>query len=946
MTMSYKKKLIEVALPLEVINKESARDKFLSSGHPTTLHYWWAPRPLAACRAVVFAALVDDPSSRPEEFPDKAAQDAERNRLFEIMVELVKWESRRNRSVLEKARGEIARSTDGKPPKLFDPFCGRGLIPFEGQRLGLGVLAADLNPVPVAIAKTLIEIVPKFLSQAAVNPITRKRTLLVAAGPADGFAADVKYYAQVVLDKVRSKLKPFYPEYVVTPELVSSRLDLKGLAGKTLTVIGWLWARTARCSNPACVSTIPLVGSFWLSKKENRKYWLEPTIDDTTRRVNIHIKYGSGSAPPPTKLPRTGGTFRCPACGENSDEKYLEQEGKAGRIGSKLMACIADGGRGRGRIYLPATREQEHIALSARPEWRPEMPIPHYSQAMPTSRHGVNTWADLFTNRQLMTLNTLATEIRELRRVILNDAVEAGVADDGKPLEEGGSGAQAYADGIVTFLSLVLGKQANRTCAFNFWDSGNEKIQQPFAQQGIQKTWDYVESNLFCDSSGSWVTAVDYPVRVIREYYPDILPGCVFQQQVADARRLGEQVMVITDPPYYDNMGYADLSDFFYVWHRRSLRDVYPQMFSTVLTPKAEELAAIRHRFGGDRRKAEEFFVDGFQAAFRELSAIQQEDYPLCFFYAYKQKEARDGGLAVSTGWETMLRGLIDAGLCVTGTWPVLSESTETIKKGKSSLSTSIVLVCRKRPADAPRVSKREFLTVLKAELPQALTQLQQTSIAPVDLDQASIGPGMAVFSRYHAVLEPDGSPMSVRTALALINQVLGEFLVEQDGEYDADTRWALTWFEQHGFDVGKFGVAETLSKAKNTSIQGMDKAGILVSAGSSVRLQRRDELDSSWDPSAVARLTVWEALQYLIRALEQGGEMAAAIVLARVRQRSVATAESVRDLAYRLFAISERRQRVQEELSYNGLIVAWPQIEKLVHNVQDAILVQGEMFE
>lgn len=934
MTEPYKKKLIEVALPLQAINLESKRDKALSSGHPTTLHYWWAPRPLAACRAVAFAALVDDPSAHPDKFPTEDAQEAERQRLFRLLEKVILWESRNDRSVLEAARREIAKSTGGETPTLYDPFCGRGLIPLEGQRLGLDVLASDLNPVPTMIAKTLLEIVPKFLTQKPVNPKSRKQAKSFGMGVAEGFIEDIEHYAERILELSRPILAPVYPEYLVTAETASGRPDLKGLVGKKMTVMGWLWARTVKCSNPACGCRIPLVGSFWLSQKSGRRYWLEPVVDHANKTITFRINRGAGEAPPATKLPGTGGTFKCPACKEDSDDNYVENEGSKGRIGAQMMAVIADGGRSLGRVYLPATPEHEKTALSAKPPWRPDMPMPDYSQAMPTAQHGVLVWADLFTNRQLLTLCTLSEHVRAVHAEVKRDAIAAGLASDDKPLDDGGTGAHAYADAIVTFLALVLGKFVNRCCAFSFWHTGGEKIEQPFAQQGIQKTWDYIESNPFCDSSGSWLKAVEYPVKVVKEVYPDIKPGRVIRQQVAEAAKIQRKVMVVTDPPYYDNMGYADLSDFFYIWLRRALKDVYPSAFSTVLTPKAEELAAVKHRFGGDRKKAEAFFVSGFQDAFRVLADIQRDDYPMCVFYAYKQKETRKGEMEASTGWETMLRGLIDAGLCVTGTWPMLSESTDTIKKSKGSLSTSIVLVCRKRPANAVVVSKGQFLAALRKELPAALRKLQHSNIPPVDFDQAAIGPGMEVFSRYSKVIEPDGAAVSVRSALGFINQIKDEALGEAENDYDPETRWAIGWYAAYGFKEGEFGVANTMAVTHALSVDGVEDAGIAVKKGNKVRLLRKDELPEDWDPQKDTRLTVWEITHHLLRVFEKQGESGAATLVRKVGGR----ADAVHGLAYRLFSLSEKQKLIQEALSYDALVRSWQEITRLAAETRSAV--------
>jgi putative DNA methylase len=932
---TYRKKLIEVAIPLDAINLESARDKKLSSGHPTTLHYWWAPRPLAACRAVVFASLVDDPSSHPELFPSEEDQARERTRLFRLMEQLILWENRNNAAVQEAARREIAASTGEDAPILYDPFCGRGLIPHEGQRLGLDVIATDLNPIPVTIAKTLLEIVPTFLHTQPVNPEARKGRMVGTSGVAEGFANDIDFYAGRVLERIRPTIEPFYPTYHVGKELVAQRKDLAPVEGMDLTVMGWLWARSVKCSNPACGCTIPLVGSFWLSQKEKRKYWIEPEVERTSGVINFRICSGNGSAPPPTKLPDTGGTFKCLACSETSDDNYVEEQGKAGKIGKMLMACIADGGRKVGRVYLPATPEHERIALSANPSWRPDLEMPDYSQAMPTVKHGVKTWGDMFTDRQILTLDALAGGIRDLHDEVLQDAIAAGMANDGKGVDAGGIGAKAYAEGIMTFMTLVLGKFVNRCCAFCFWHTGGEKIEQPFAQQGIQKSWDFIESNLLCESSGSWIKATDYPVKVIKELYGDIRPGRVRQQQVAEARKLGKQVMVVTDPPYYDNMGYADLSDFFYIWERRALKEVFPLTFGTLQTPKLEELAAMPQRFEGVDRKAqkkaaEAFFIKGFQEAFQELAAIQRPDYPLVLFYAYKQKETKKGETTeVSTGWETMLRGLVESGLQVTATWPMLSESTDTIKKGKSSLSTSIVLACRPRAADAHTGTRRELLNRLREELPKEIRLLQANNIAPVDLAQASLGTGMAVFSSFAKVVEPDGTTMTVRNGLAIIQQELDGVLAAQEGDFDGDTRWAVTWFEQHGFEEGPYGVAETLSTARNTSVEGLVEAGFLWSKAGKVRLLKREELPTNWDPEKDIRLTVWESVQHLIRVLESEGEAAAGHLLLKLGPLG----DVVRELAYRLYALCERKKWSQEAQAYNGLIVSWGAVSTQASN-------------
>jgi putative DNA methylase len=379
-------------------------------------------------------------------------------------------------------------------------------------------------------------------------------------------------------------------------------------------------------------------------------------------------------------------------------------------------------------------------------------------------------------------------------------------------------------------------------------------------------------------------------------------------------------MLISTDPPYYDNIGYADLSDFFYVWLRRSLHAIHPDLFRTVLTPKTEELIATPYRFGGDKRKAESHFETGLGRAFGRLREVTGQDLPVTIYYAFKQAES-DGeadGTVASTGWETMLEGLLSAGFTIDGTWPMRSEL--------NALASSIVLVCRPRSTNAGITDRRGFLAALRSELPDAVRTLQHGNIAPVDLAQAAIGPGMAVFSRYAKVVEPDGSPMAVRTALGVINTVLADVLTEQEDEFDNDTRWAVIWFEQNRHADGRFGDAEVLSKAKNTGVNALRAAGILVDGAGKVRLKKRDELDDSWDPTSDKRLTVWEVTQHLIRALDEGGEPAAADLVRKVG----GLADTARDLAYRLYAVCERKKWAEEALGYNALVTAWPEITRL----------------
>lgn len=907
------KKLIEVALPLEAINKESAREKSIRHGHPSTLHLWWARRPLASCRAVLFASLVDDPSAHPDRFPTEEAQEQERRRLLEIIEQLVKWENANNPDVLKVAQAEIMRSTNNNPPPVLDPFCGGGSIPLEVQRLGLEAHASDINPVAVLITKALIEIPPKFKDQAPVNPEAQKKLKTAQWFGAQGLAEDVRYYGKWIRDRAEERIGHLYPKVKLPKEYGEGEA----------TVIAWLWARTVKCPNPACGCQMPLVKSFELSTKKGKAAWVEPAIDRTQKPpvVNFKVKTGEGKAPEPPKLGR-GAKFRCLACEQPVEDKHIKAEGIAGRMGAKLMAIVAEGTRGR--IYLEPTKEHEEIAFSAQPSWKPEVLIGNDRRSMFTPLYGLKTFGDLFTDRQLVTLTTLSDLVKEARKQICRDAAELG-----------GAVEEAYADAVVLYLSMAISKLSDYLSNICTWrsDPKNLGIGHVFARQAIPMVWDYAEANPFSKSSGNFLNNIEWITLVVKQLNAEVA-GKVKQQDATKFIKDENQSPLVftTDPPYYDNISYAELADFFYVWLRRSLEEIYPALFGTVATPKEGELVAAPYRFGGSKEKAQQFFEEGLREAFQRIYAASNTQYPFTVFYAFKQTESVDDvkdGLRIvaSTGWETMLESLLKSGFSVTGTWPMRTElGNRVLGQSSNALASSIALVCRPLPADAPKTTRRNFVNELKRELPAALRAMQQGNIAPVDLAQASIGPGMAVFSRYKQVLESDGTPMRVRTALQLINQTLDEYFTEQEGEFDADTRWALTWFEQHQFEDGSFGDAETLSKAKVTSVQGLASAGILAAKAGKVRLLRRDELPQAWNPATDLRVPVWEATQHLIHALDRQGESGAAKLLGQLGDRG----QFARDLAYRLYSICDRKGWTQEAIAYNSLVTSWSEISRL----------------
>lgn len=955
-----RKKLIEVALPLDAINAASAREKSIRHGHPSTLHLWWARRPLAAARAVLFAQLVDDPSGLKEEFRTKEDRNKERNRLFKIIEELVMWENTTNERVLEEAREEIRKSwrrtcadnrnhplaaelfDPEKLPAFHDPFAGGGAIPLEAQRLGLESYASDLNPVAVLINKAMIEIPPKFAGRPPVNPERNAGQAGISAAwkGATGLAEDVRYYGKWMRDEAEKRIGHLYPKVEVTAEMAAERPDLKRYVGRKLTVIAWLWARTVRSPNPAFADVeVPLASTFILSKKDKKEAYVEPVIEDDA----YHFKVKVGTPPEGAAKGTTAGkrkAFFCLVSGVPVTYDYIRGEGQAGRMGTRLMAIVAEGDRGR--EYLPPIQEHESVVSKRSPHWKPEVLLPNNPRDFKTPLYGMNTFADLFTDRQLVALTTFSDLVSEARERIRLDSIAAGMPDDGVPLREGGTGATAYAEAVGLYLSFVLSKQADLGNSLCRWEPRAQCPRNLFGRQAIPMIWDFGEGNPLASSSGSWLVLVDGFVKAFDRAFGKIVATAFgfAQQDDAGTQVISQDKIVSIDPPYYDNIGYADLSDFFYVWLRRSLQSVFPNLFATMSVPKVEELVATPYRHNGSKEQAETFFMDGMTRAMKRLTLQSHPAFPVTIYYAFKQSENKGDKGITSTGWETFLDAVMYAGFSVTGTWPMRTENTtRMVGMGTNALASSIVITCRRRPDNAQMATRREFVDALKGELPAALRTMQAGSIAPVDLAQAAIGPGMAVFSRYARVLDVSGRPLSVRDALMLINQTLEEALAEQEGDFDADTRWAVAWFEQEGFNQGDFGIAETLSKAKNTSVDGMIEAGILNAGGGKVRLLRPDELPDDWDPATDTRRTVWEMVHHLIRVHNQYGEPGAAELLAKLR----ADAESARDLAYRLYRICEQKNRAQEALVYNALVQSWPEIARLARQrprVQQAELI------
>ncbi|MBR0568251.1 DUF1156 domain-containing protein [Azoarcus sp. L1K30] len=927
------KKLIEVALPLDAINVAAAREKSIRHGHPSTLHLWWARRPLAAARAVIFAQMVNDPGYERHlgRGVNKEKAAIERERLFKIIEDLVQWENTNNEDVLARAREEIWKSwretcalNKGHPqaaelfnpeklPAFHDPFAGGGALPLEAQRLGLESYASDLNPVAVTINKAMIEIPPRFAGRAPVGPRIpgdKQGKLAEDWSGAKGLAEDVRRYGAWMRAEAEKRIGHLYPKIEVTAEMVAERPDLKPLLGQQLTVIAWLWARTVKSPNPAFShAEVPLASTFVLSSRAGKEAYVEPVVEGDSYRLFVKVGTPPESAKNGSKAAGRGANFTCLLSGAPISGDYIKAEGQAGRIGIKLLGVVAEAGRNR--VYFSPNSEQERLAIGDSECWRPKGYVPARLTGGTCVPYGLQEWGDLFTNRQLTMLNCLA------------DLVPEAVALCKRQLSVGQdrAGDETYADAVGVYLGETVSKLTSYHCTMGIWRAKEGKSGRAFGRQSIPMVWDFPEVNPFAGAGGDWDGAINDCAKVLQELGSGA-KGFV-KQAAAQSEQPFEGLKVIsTDPPYYDNVAYADLSDFFYVWLRRCLKPVLPELYATLAVPKAEELVAAAYRHGS-REEAEAFFLDGMTVAIQRLVESAHPAVPVTIYYAFKQSETESNLGTHSTGWETFLEAVVRAGFSISGTWPMRTEQSAALKANVNSLASSIVLVCRKRDADAATISRREFIRELNAVLPEALMDMTRgginSPVAPVDLSQAIIGPGMAIFSQYAAVLEADGKPMSVRTALQLINR----FLAEDD--FDHDTQFCLHWFETQGWATGKFGEADVLARAKGTSVTGLTDAGVVESGKGDLRLLRWAEMPRDWNPETDTRVPVWEALHQMIRALNQDGETAAGALLARMPAR----AEPIRALAYRLYTLCERKGWAEDARAYNELITAWSGVER-----------------
>ncbi len=936
------KKLIEVALPLDDINVAAAREKSIRHGHPSTLHLWWARRPLAAARAVIFAQMVNDPGYQDGDGfkfgVNKKEAEIKREVLFQIIRDLVKWENTNNEEVLNRARNAIKESwretcalnrnhpqadelfNPEKLPAFHDPFAGGGAIPLEAQRLGLESYASDLNPVAVMINKAMIEIPPKFAGSKPVGPLTpddKQQNLTEDWSGAKGLAEDVRRYGHWMREEAFKRIGHLYPKVKITDEMVAERPDLKAYAGQALTVIACLWARTVKSPNPAFSHVnVPLVRSFVLSSKKGKEAWVEPVIGSGDYQFKVRIGKKPADALDGT-VQRSGAV--CVFSGTSMPFSYIREEGKKGGIGFKLMAIVADSSKGR--VYLPPSKIMEEIARSAKAERIPQSLMPDKALGFRVQQYGMLKHVDLFTSRQLVALTTFSDLVIEAKDKIFSDAMKSGGHNDDIGVDGRRSESKAYADAVSIYLGLAVSRSANTLNALAVWSQSREQSVNLFSRQAIPMAWDFPEVNPFAGAAGDFSLTTNSMKKVIVGA-PATGFGVIVQHD-AKTQKISRNKVISTDPPYYDNIGYADLSDFFYIWLRRSIREIYPNLFSTITTPKADELISTPFRHNS-KEDAEKFFLDGMTEAMGNIVSQSHGSFPISIYYAFKQSETKDDGTG-NTGWETFLEAVISAGMIIGGTWPIRTERPTGVKKSVNALASSIVLVCRKRNPLSETISRRQFQRELREQMSEALEAMiggetGQTPITPVDLAQAAIGPGMAIFSKYDGILESDGNKMSVHDALILINRAITDYLNPDSGNFDNDTLFCDDWFSQYGWGEGQFGEADTLARAKGTSVEGVREAGVIEAGGGKVRLLKWSEYPRDWDPKTDTRTPIWEACHQLIRVLNQQGESEAGELLAKMPERG----ETIRQLAYHLYTLCERKKWAEEARAYNELIGSW----------------------
>ena len=928
-TPTHRRKLIEVDLPLDHINAQSAREKSIRHGHPSTLHLWWARRPLASCRAVIFASMVDDPESCPDEFETEEDIRQERARLHKLITDLVVWENTDERQpaardILNAARYEIARSIarnpdkpDAPPPDdhaavlrylaanalpIYDPFAGGGSIPLEAQRLGMKAVATDLNPVAVLINKALIELPPKFAANPPVNPKADplgmttgkgKRAKKIAWSGAAGIADDIRYYGNWMRQQAYARIGNLYPK---------AKLPDGGEA----TVIAWLWARTIPCPNPACGADMPLMTTFQASKKPNNRHWIKPVIHRDTQppTISFQVQNHDGDMPDIDRTLIWGGKGAvCLACRSPVSQAYIRDQSTDGNMGATMTCIIAEGGRNR--IFLSPTDEHIQAAQAAKPEWRPSGELPDRALGFRVQRYGFTHWHQLFRERQLTALTTYSDLLPQVRKQILQSGCE-----------------EEYSAAVCTYLALSVSRLANSCSSLNLWQNLGDKVAQVFTRQALSMIWDFAEVNPFSNSTQNWMAQIEWIAQAIERLPSHTNVAHAIQADASSDILIDKGPVIVTDPPYYDNIGYADLSDFFYVWQRPLLRDLYPELFAGILVPKSEEMIATPHRFENPRERFETLMGKTLRLIRERCSP----EFPSSIFYAYKQQEETRQG-KTSTGWDTMLTALVDAGFQIIGTWPMRTElSNRSNSLGANALASSVVLVCRPRPEDAPSATRRQFLTALEREMPGRLTRLtREAHIAPVDLRQAAIGPGMEIYSRYSKVESISGEPVSVREALTAIQNAIDAYDRQIVGDLDDPSKFCYLWLTQHEYAAGDYGEAEVLSQSTNIGINKLADDSLLIADRGKVRLLDWAEFGPE-RAGAKAGICAWDACMRIAWHMshEDGRTVQGA---ADALSRMSADVDSAERLARALYNHYDKTADSRRAAMFNDIVTNWQDI-------------------
>ncbi|MBE5441042.1 DUF1156 domain-containing protein [Mycobacteroides abscessus] len=882
-----RRKLVEVALPLDEINAACKADKGRAHGTLKNLHKWFAPMPVPAWRALIFAALVDDPED-----------DNKRVLLLDLIKRLVaNGADLPDDDAITEANEVLARQYPNGRPVVHDPFCGGGSTLVEAQRLGLESLGSDLNPVPVLISRTLTEILPRLNGQQPLHPQTqatssgalfddRSRGSLSYAG-LDGLIRDVMYYAQGIGVRARERLARHYP------------------SESSETVVAWLWARTARCPNPTCGVETVLTTSWWLSKRKGDMAWIQPRTENGGVYLDVVTGQRSGAAPQPPKSPR-GATFTCLGCGNSIKEEEIESQAVSGGLGLRMTSVVVEDANGRRTYRAPNAVEIEAARVDLSGYDIPDqVPV---GDGGTRNRFGMTSQADLYGERQLATMCVLADLVAETYDEIL---------------DEGGS--KEWARAVTTVLGLGIGRFAQFASSQARWTVRDavSSFEGAFPRNDIPVTWDYYEINPWGEAGPSWTQTFVSTTRALK----NVVPGGVGTVVIGDARKVtaSRPALVATDPPYFDAIGYADLSDYFYVWHRRALRAVHPDLYSTMAAPKVGELTAIATHHGNSRPTARNYFIEGFTETFRSLQLSMAADLPMVVVYASREQK---GSADEQSRWSSILTAIVKADMEITGTWPILGTTDRRmIGQGTNAVATYVAMVCRPRTENASVTTLNEFSRALRRGLSTRVRDLQAASILPIDLAQAAMGPGMQIYSRYRAVLDQAGAPVDVEQALRIINASLGEVLDEQEGELDAESRFASRWWDQHGWTSAPYGEADKVARPLGISVDDVVRAQVASSVGGKVRLLGLEELDSDWTPSSDSRPTAWEAVHHLVnRLVDRGGELEAARLLAELGTLQ----DPAMELAYRLHEIAARCGRATDQERYNALISSWAELVKL----------------